>query len=152
MVALSWPPGAGPVPYGRGSFNYDDSAGVGTTAYNIDYSCYKGHPEFVDVRSTMRSLFPGPNPATGDIQETDRKRHGTRGLSKIVGKNFGMVKRASAVVTMIEITFLIPENYLDALVKNTTTFAALRAAAPSLLSTDLSLSGPSCARMPMSGR
>ncbi|KAK4455139.1 peptidase S8/S53 domain-containing protein [Podospora aff. communis PSN243] len=117
MVALSWPPGAGPVPKGWGSFMYDDSAGFGTFAYVIDYNCMKSHPEFDDVRSTMRSLYPGPNPVTSDIPEADGKRHGTKVLSKIVGKNFGMAKRAQTINTVFDHRQYIAEHWLDAMVK-----------------------------------
>jgi hypothetical protein len=65
----------------------------------------------------MRSLYLGPNPFTSDIPETDRKRRGTKVLSKIVGKNFGMAKRAQAIVTVFDHREYIPENYLDAFVK-----------------------------------
>ena len=112
MVALSWPPNTGLVP-NEGDYKYDSSAGLGTYVYSCDYGATPSHPEFSDILS-FSPLFPGPFPVN-NWKENDNKRHGTKCLSKAVGKTVGIARNARVVATVFDFDSYILEHYLDGL-------------------------------------
>ncbi|KAK4187709.1 glycosyl hydrolase [Podospora australis] len=115
MVALSWPPGAGPVPPlgSRGAYNFDSSAGEGTFMYLVDYGVDASHDEFRGQK-TVIPLYPGPYRASGWF-DNDDKRHGTACLSKMFGKTYGVARKATVYATTWDFNQGIYEHYLDAL-------------------------------------
>ncbi|KAG7294022.1 hypothetical protein NEMBOFW57_004083 [Staphylotrichum longicolle] len=60
-------------------------------------------------------LFPGPFPVSS-FMETDTNGHGTKCLSKAVGKTVGVARKARVVATVIDLRQSIYEHFLDALV------------------------------------
>lgn len=112
MVILSWPPGSGAVP-SVGDYKFDSSAGEGTYVYSCDFGATPTHPEFSEILS-FALLFPGPFPVTS-FRENDPKRHGSKCLSKAVGKTVGLARKARVVATVIDFNTYIHEHFLDAL-------------------------------------
>lgn len=112
MVLLSWPPGTGPVPE-MGEYKFDSSAGEGTYVYSCDWGADPSHSEFSEILS-FTPLFPGPFPVSS-FMETDTNGHGTKCLSKAVGKTVGVARKARVVATVIDLRQSIYEHFLDAL-------------------------------------
>lgn len=112
MALFSWPPGTGVVP-DPGEYKFDSSAGEGTYVYSCDFGAAPSHPEFSEIES-FTPLFPGPLPIT-DWMENDNKRHGTKCLSKAVGKTVGIARKARVVATVFDFNTFILEHFLDGL-------------------------------------
>ncbi|KAI0096532.1 peptidase S8/S53 domain-containing protein [Daldinia grandis] len=79
-----------------GAFAYDDSAGAGSLVYVVDSGADLSHPEFDNVRDLATWLYPGNVHAPGDSTG-----HGTKMLTKVTGKLFGVSKRVRPVIVRV---------------------------------------------------
>lgn len=118
MLQLSWPPdnAAMGMPATGQSFYYDDSAGTGTYLYSCDFGVDIEHAELTDLGAQIQPLYPGPFPAS-DYLSNDPKRHGTKCIAKMAGKNLGLAKKATVSATIIDFDTFYFESFLDGLVK-----------------------------------
>ena len=87
---------------GTTDYYYNPIAGEGISVYIVDSGVYTGISDFTDLRGGYRWIWP-----TQDFwkdfydvsyEETDNSEHGTCVMSKAVGKQFGVAKKASAVI------------------------------------------------------
>lgn len=118
MLQISWPPSNGPMgDSGAGlTFNYDDSAGRGTYLYSCDWGVTPNHDELSNLGTQIVPIYPGPFPVS-DYLENDPKRHGTKCIAKMAGRNLGLAKNARVSATIIDFDASYYEHFLDALAK-----------------------------------
>jgi oryzin len=76
---------------GYDSYTYDESAGAGTYAYIVDTGLYTEHEEFEGTRAQLGyNAYPGSD-------FVDNLGHGTHVAGTIIGKTYGVAKKATAV-------------------------------------------------------
>lgn len=83
-------------------YYYDPIAGEGISVYIVDSGVYTGNSEFTNLPGGYRWIWPTQDfwEDFYDIpyKEVDQSDHGTCLMSKVVGKRFGVAKKASAVI------------------------------------------------------
>ncbi|KAK5653721.1 hypothetical protein OQA88_8752 [Cercophora sp. LCS_1] len=115
VALLSWGPSKGTLRVGiPDDYVYDDTAGADTFLYNLDFGIKPSHPEFAGL--AIEYLYPAPNPVSS-VRENDQKRHGTKCMSKAVGKTVGVARRTTLVQTVINFDVYIMDMFLDGLLK-----------------------------------
>ena len=83
-------------------YYYDPHAGEGISVYIVDTGVYTGNSEFTNLPGGYRWIWPTQDfwKDSSDVpyQEVDNSEHGTCLMSKVVGKRFGVAKKASTVI------------------------------------------------------
>ena len=83
-------------------YYYNPSAGEGISVYIVDTGVYTGNSEFTNLPGGYRWIWPTQDfwRDSSDVpyEEVDSSEHGTCLMSKVVGKRFGVAKKASTVI------------------------------------------------------
>lgn len=105
---------------------YDDSAGEGISIYVVDSGANPAHPEYTGMLGSIEWLWPGkdlwqilPRKDFSDWypSKTDSVDHGACMISKAVGPEYGVAKKANIVVVKLifEGGKLVPASLMSAI-------------------------------------